>query len=275
VWVTGAGGFLGSHLLRAAARYAPQFEVVALTRSVLELGDFEAVEKKFRADRPELIVHCAAVSRPVACQADPVLAKKINTEATAHLAALADGIGFIFFSTDLVFDGSRGNYVESDPTNPLSVYGETKVAAEQFVLKNSLHVVLRAALNCGASPSGSHSFNEEIQAAWRAGKSVKLFCDEFRSVIPASVTARAVWELAPRIPGGIYHLAGSERLSRWEIGRRLAARCPQLNPRVESCSARDYQGPPRPADVSLNCAKIQRLLSFPLPAFSQWREEEN
>jgi dTDP-4-dehydrorhamnose reductase len=275
VWVTGAGGLIGSHIVRVAPQYAPQFEVIALTRPALDLADFGAVEGKFRQDRPQLIVHCAAMSRSAGCQADPVLAKKINTGVTAHLAALAADIDFIFFSTDLVFDGRQGDYVESDLPNPLSVYGETKAAAEQSVLKNGRHTVLRAALNYGFSPGGHQSFNEELQAAWRAGKSVKLFFDEFRCVIPAAITARAVWDVASNGAGGIYHLAGSERLSRLQIGRWVAARCPELDPRIESCSLRDYHGPPRPADVSLNCGKIQRLLSFRLPAFSQWQGDEN
>jgi dTDP-4-dehydrorhamnose reductase len=143
------------------------------------------------------------------------------------------------------------------------------------VLENPRHIVVRLALTYGHSPRGNHSFNEDLKASWRAGKSVKLFFDEYRCVIPAPVVARAIWELAARGSGGIYHLAGSERLSRLEIGKLVAARCPELNPQIEATSSRDYQGPPRPADVSLNCAKIQRLLSFPLPAFSHWGDEEN
>ena len=64
------------------------------------------------------------------------------------------------------------------------------------------------------------------------------------------------------------HLAGSERLSRAEIGRVVAARHPELEARIEDCSRRECSGPPRPADVSLNCGRVQALLSFPLPAFS-------
>ncbi len=274
-WVTGAGGLIGSHIMRSAPQLAPQFELVPLTRTLLDLCDFGAVEKKFRADRPRLIVHCAAMSRSGDCQANPMTAGKINIEATAHLAALAADIDFIFFSTDLVFDGRRGNYVESDLPNPLSVYGETKAVAEQILLKNARHVVLRAALNYGFSPGNHHSFNEELTAAWRAGKSVKLFFDEFRSVIPAAITARAVWELASNAAGGIYHLAGNQRLSRLAIGQLIATRHRELNPRIEPSSSRDFPGAPRPADVSLNCGKIQRLLSFPLPGFSEWWGEEN
>ena len=67
------------------------------------------------------------MSKSPACQANPELAHKINVDVTRCLAELASEVGFIFFSSDLVFDGKKGNYVETDEPNPLSVYAETKL----------------------------------------------------------------------------------------------------------------------------------------------------
>jgi len=194
-------------------------------------------------------------------------------EATRFLCEIAAALPFIFFSSDLVFDGQKGNYVEADAPNPLSVYGETKMEAERIVLKNPAHTVIRTSLNAGVSPTGDHSFNEEMRKAWELGRTLSLFVDEFRSPIPAIETTRAVWELAARGCAGIYHVAGSERLSRFEIGQLLARRLPQLNPKIMAGTLKTYQGAPRPPDTSLNCARAQSLLSFPLPAFSKWLEE--
>jgi dTDP-4-dehydrorhamnose reductase len=269
-WITGAGGLIGSCLAAPAAERAPRFAVSGLTRPELDLTDFSAVERRFRADSPRLVIHCAALSKSPDCQAHPAMARKINIDATAHLAALARDIDFIFLSSDLVFDGRKGYYAEFDPVNPLSVYGETKVAAEQIVLRNPRHLVLRTSLNSGATPAGSTAYNEQMRQSWRLGKIVRLFHDEFRCPIPAVVTARAVWELAARGASGLYHLAGAERLSRVQIGQLLAVRHPELAARIESCSLREHTAAPRPADTSLNCAKIQPLLSFPLPGLTQW-----
>ncbi len=269
-WVTGAGGLIGSYLVRAASRHAPQRKVIALTRSDLDITDFAAVERRFRAERPQLIIHCAAMSKSPDCQSSPALARTINVDATAHLASLAGEAGFVFFSSDLVFDGRKGDYTETDAVNPLSVYGETKVAAEQIVLKNPRHIVVRTSLNSGSSPKGNTAYNEQIRDAWMRGKTVKLFHDEYRCPIPAAVTARATWELATLGEAGIYHLAGSERLSRAQIGQLAAARHPELEARMEFTSLREYVGAPRAADTSLNCAKLQARLSFPLPGLSQW-----
>ena len=272
-WVTGAGGLIGHHIVLGAARYAPDWAVRGWTREQLDLSNFDAVARAFAAQNPALVIHCAALSRSPACEANPQLAERINVDATRHLVELAQGIPFYFFSTDLVFDGRKGGYVESDPVNPLSVYAKTKVTAEQSVLQNGRHAVIRTSLNGGASSAGDRGFNEELRRAWREGRAPRLFTDEFRSPIAASVTARAVWELIAREAAGLLHLAGSERLSRFEIGRLVAARCPELQPRIEPALLRDYEGAPRPPDTSLNCAKAQALLGFRLPGLSEWLRE--
>lgn len=269
-WVTGAGGLIGSHLVRAAPVAAPEWEVVGLTRDRLDLADAAAVILLFCRQSPQLVIHCAALSRAAACQADPALARRLNVDVTTRLAKLAAGIPFVFFSTDLVFDGRKGHYRETDPPNPLTVYAGTKLDAEQVVLANPRHTVLRTSLNGGVSPTGDRGFNEELRRTWQAGRAARLFRDEFRCPIAASVTARAVWALIARNQPGLYHLAGSERLSRLQIGELLAARWPELRPRIEAGSLRDYSGPPRAPDTSLDCAKLQALLPFPLPGFTQW-----
>ena len=269
-WITGAGGLIGSHLLRSAATYAPEWQVIGFTHDRLELTDFDAVGRAFRTQPPQLVIHCAALSKSAACQENPTLARKLNVEITAQLAELASDIPFVFFSSDLVFDGQRGNYDETAAVNPLSVYAETKVAAEQIVLSNPHHTVIRTSLNGGISPAGDRGFNEEMRRAWQEGRTLTLFTDEFRCPIPAAATARAVWELISRRKPGLYHVAGSQRLSRWQIGRLLAARWPQLNPKILPGSLKEYQGAPRSPDTSLNCAKAQSLLSFSLPGLAAW-----
>jgi dTDP-4-dehydrorhamnose reductase len=269
-WITGAGGLIGHQLVRVASTAAPAWQVWGLTRAQLDLADFSAVREAFRLHPPQLIIHCAALSRSPACQQNPALARRLNVELTRFLAELAADIPFIFFSTDLVFDGRQGNCDESAAVNPLSIYAETKVAAERIVLANPRHTVLRTSLNGGTSPTGDRGFNEEMRLAWQAGRTLTLFTDEFRCPIPATITARATWALTLQDKSGLYHLAGSERLSRWEIGQLVAARWPQLDPRLRPGSLRDYQGAPRSPDTSLNCAKIQALLSFPLPGLSAW-----
>jgi dTDP-4-dehydrorhamnose reductase len=270
VWITGAGGLIGSYLVRSAPRFAPDAAVAALTRDRLELTDASAVRAAFRLRHPQLIIHCAALSKSTECEANPALARKLNVEVSALLAELAADIPLFFLSTDLVFDGRTGNYDETAAVNPLSVYAETKAAAEQIILANPKHTIIRMSLNGGTSPAGDRGFNEQMRRAWQAGQTLRLFTDEFRSPIAAEVTARAIWELAARNEPGLYHVAGSERLSRWQIGQLLSARWPELKPGIEAASLKEYAGAPRAPDTSLNCAKAQKLLSFRLPGLTEW-----
>ena len=274
VWITGAGGLVGHALCRRAAHNSSPRELVPLRRADLDLLDISEIVERFEREKPAVVVHCAALSKNPACTADPDLAFNLNVLATQVLADMCSKAGsqLVFLSTDLVFDGLKGSYTEMDAVNPLSVYAETKVLAEAVVLRHAQHLVLRLSLNGGRSPSGDRGFNEEICLAWARGKVLDLFTDEFRCPIAANITADAIWELVDRKASGLYHLCGSERVSRHQIGELLAELHPELSPRIVAGSIRDYKGPPRAPDTSMNCEKVEALLSFRLPGFSEWLE---
>jgi len=269
-WITGANGLIGNYLVQTAPRHAPQWQVRGLTRDQLDLLDFTAIRREFQKDKPQLVIHCAAITAVAKAQADPALARRVNVDVTKLLAELAAEARFVFFSSDLVFDGRKGNYLETDAPNPIHVYGETKLAAEEIVLKNSRHLVVRTSLNGGTSRTGNRSFNEQLRLALQAGQGMTLFTDEFRCPIPAVEMARAVWELADKDCAGLLHVAGAEKLSRWQIGQLLVKRRPELAAKIKPGSARDFPGSPRAPDTSLNISKAQKILSVPLLGLSEW-----
>jgi len=270
-WITGANGLIGNYLVQTASQFAPHAGVRALTRADFDLLDFAAVEREFLKDKPQLVIHCAAITVVGEAQKNPVLARRVNVEVTKFLAELAAEIPFVFFSTDLVFDGRKGDYTETDAPNPLHIYGETKVAAEEVVSKNPHHLVVRTSLNYGQSLSGNRAFNEQLRRSMlQAGQGMKLFTDEFRNPIPAVETARAVWELVAKECAGLYHVAGAEKMSRYQIGELLVKGWPEITATIESALAKDFPGPPRALDTSLNIAKVQKVLSAPLPGLNGW-----
>jgi dTDP-4-dehydrorhamnose reductase len=272
-WVTGAGGLIGSHLANNP-QLAQRWKVIGLTRPDLDLADGESVVRRFRAESPALVIHCAANSSSVECEKSLALARVQNVEATARLAELCADVQFVFLSTDLVFDGRKGNYSELDSVSPLGVYAETKVYAEKIVLTNPRHTVIRTSLNGGKSPRGNRGIDEQARNAWSLGQTLRLFADEYRSPIDASVTAQAIAELARANAAGLYHVAGAERVSRWQLGQLLAKRFRHLNPQLEPALLSEYRGAPRPPDCSLNCAKAQGVLSFPLPKYRDWLAQQ-
>ncbi len=270
VIITGAAGLIGQYFVKTAARWASGWEVHGLTRADLDLTDSSSVERTWRSIKPDAVIHCAALSRTKDCEQDSQLASRINVDATAHLAGLSKDIPFFFLSSGEVFDGRRGWYREEDEAIPINIYGKTKLQAEQLVLQNPSHTVVRIVLTAGMSQNGDRSFVEDMCRTARSGHLVTLFSDEFHCPLPAGAIARAIWELAELQARGLYHLGGRERLSRWEIGQALLRWYPELQGHLSEGSARAHAGAPRPADLSLNCEKLQALLSFPIPGFRSW-----
>ena len=270
VLITGSAGLIGHYLVKTAPRWAPQWDVHGIARQDVDLTDAASLTSVVHSLSPQAIIHCAALSRTKDCEQDPESARRINVEATARLAQLSQNIPFIFLSSGEVFDGRTGWYGEKDEANPINVYGQTKLEAERTVLQNPLHTVVRIVLTAGTSETGDKGFVEDMCRTAQAGESVALYADEFRCPLPAGVIARVIWELIDCQKPGLYHLGGSERLSRWEIGEALLPWYPELQGRLVQSSARNHVGSPRPADLSLRCDKIRSLLSFRIPGFREW-----
>ncbi|MBT5707797.1 MAG: SDR family oxidoreductase [Verrucomicrobia bacterium] len=270
VWVTGSGGLLGSHVVRQVP--AGNVEVVAMPRSVVDLRNHEEVRELFNQAPPDGVIHCAAISNTGICETHPELADEVNVGTTRLLTELATDIPLVFLSTDIVFDGLKGGYKEDDVCAPINVYGMTKREAEGLVLKNPMHSVLRLSLNGGISPTGDRGFNEVLRRSFAGGNEVKLFTDEYRQPIPATVTADIIWEVYLNGWTGIYHLGGAERMSRYEIGMLLAQRWPSLSPKVIPASLKEFTGGRRAPDTSMDCHRLQSLLPFRIPGLREWLE---
>lgn len=95
-WITGAGGLIGNYLVQTAPKFAPQWRPRGLTREQLDLLDFASVRREFEKDKPQIVIHCAAISTIADSQKNPELARRLNVEVTRLLAELAVGIRFVF-----------------------------------------------------------------------------------------------------------------------------------------------------------------------------------
>ncbi len=149
--VTGATGQIGYEAVRALA---PLGRIVGLTREDLDLADLAAIREMAQRLRPRVIVNAAAYTAVDRAETDRELASAINAHAPEVLAEAARRVGamLVHYSTDYVFDGRKGSpYLETDPTNPLSVYGSTKLAGEQAIQAvGGSYVILRTSWVYGA-----------------------------------------------------------------------------------------------------------------------------
>src|SRR5262249_39316920 len=264
VLVTGASGQLGGYLLRrlpdsgltvTAWSGSRRGEFFGYPLQPVDLGDADAVRVAFHQARPDVVLHAGALPRPAACHRTPNLARRINTEGSSLLAELATEARarLLFVSTDLVFDGERGNYREDDAPSPLSIYGRTKADAEAAVLAVPRSGVVRVSLLYGPSVVGRPSFFDEQVAALRAGRPVTLFADEWRTPLALCTAAEALVKLAQSDFTGLLHLGGPERLSRLEMGQRLADFLGVASSTIVAVNRADIPSPePRPRDTSLD-----------------------
>ncbi|MEQ8843639.1 MAG: SDR family oxidoreductase [Phycisphaerales bacterium] len=290
--ITGVAGFLGAHVAQVAAQAG--WAVVGATRS-MPASTIAAAERVVAADlaepgaardaietlAPDAVIHCAANARTNECEKSPEAAERDNVLATRLLAqaCASDGHGvpLVVCSTDLVFDGERPNhkqpgmYTERDEPNPINAYGRSKLAMERMLGEMASHAIIaRLPLLFGppADASGKPSFLGGWVEHLRRGEALVLFTDEWRTPLSARDAARGLLAcLARGEPGATYHLAGAERINRYELGLRFARHggdvlgfdASLLQPGVRA----DVPMPaPRAADVSLDGARAQRELGF-------------
>jgi len=266
--VTGAGGALGSVLLRmlneqhrhtygVTSTHGPAPDVGRVLRA--ELTDPRSYRDRVFALAPRVVVHLAAISRQGDALRDPERARAVNVEATAALVELCAEMGsrLIYVSTDMVFDGEHAPYKESDTTEPGTYYGRTKLEGECYVLAYAKSVVLRLPLLYGLPEvSREPTFFESTLRALKTGTPIKLFEDEFRTPLWLEDAAHACCELADVEITGVLHAGGPERLSRLEMGRLLAAAVGCSDAPLVAARRSDIEGPePRPHDLSLDSSR--------------------
>jgi dTDP-4-dehydrorhamnose reductase len=282
ILITGASGQLGGYLLRelrggvgevVAWSGSRAGELFGHTLRPVELSKSASIADAFDEARPDLVIHAAAMARVSDCYADPEKARRVNAAATATLAELSArrGARFVFVSSDLVFDGARGRYTEQDSPSPLSEYGRSKAAAEPTTRAVPRAAVARVSLLYGPSLIGRPSFFDEQMTALRGGRPVTLFEDEFRSPLDLATAARALVALAESECAGVVHVGGPERMSRLELGQRLAKHLGLSGAGIIAVRRDQSPAPePRPRDVSLDSSHWRQLFpTLPWPTLEE------
>ncbi|HYZ92767.1 MAG TPA: dTDP-4-dehydrorhamnose reductase [Actinomycetota bacterium] len=247
VVITGAAGLLGrtyAHLV------AETDEIHALGHGQLDISDHDAVAEMLHAIKPSVVVHCAAMTDVDACERDADRAWLVNAEGPGYVAAAAAEVGaeIVAISTDYVFDGEKGSYAETDPTNPIQEYGRAKLAGEQRVREaNPRHYVVRSAWIYGP---GGRNFLSKLPELAHSADTLKAIGDQRSSPTFAGDLAHAIKELAGSQRYGTYHVTNDGSCSYAEFASFafgvLGAG------QVEAVSHVDVPRlAPRPADTSL------------------------
>lgn len=270
----------GQVALSLAERARDGTDVVLVGRPDLDLANPASVAPALAAARPDLIVSAAAYTAVDRAEDEPELAHAVNGAGAGAVAAAAHSLGVpvIHLSTDYVFDGARdGDYVETDPTGPIGVYGASKLAGEQAVAAaNPRHAILRTAWVY--SPFGTNF----LRTMLRVGASrdeLTVVADQHGNPTSALDIADAILHIAPQLVSGrtdvfgIFHLAGSGTTNWSGFARRIfeASRANGgPSARVKDITTADYPTKARrPANSRLSSAKFAKTFGWTAP---DWRD---
>ncbi len=288
ILLTGAGGQVGRELLRTLA---PLGEIVAPTREEMDLSKSESVRAVVQRVRPRWIVNSGAYTAVDKAESEPELARAVNADAVAVLGEEARriGCGVVHFSTDYVFDGSKGEpYVETDATGPASVYGRTKLEGEEALASSgAAHAIFRTSWVYGGT---GKNFLLTILRLAREREHLRIVADQHGSPTwsrdLAEMTAFFIRRCEERADnedlaaavyglGGLYHASGTGYTTWFEFAREIVAEAKRREPDVRFAEVTpiptaEFPTPARrPANSRLCCAGLEEKLGWRM---MDWRE---
>lgn len=233
VFITGSTGRLGKQLLNIFPHS------VSPSSKELNVTDEKAISKFTKECKPDVVIHCAALTGIRECEDNKQLAWQVNVEGTENLVKNCErnvpDCYFVYVSTACVFHGDRGNYTEADIPYPKNFYSLTKLLGE-FVVKNS---------NIGKWLIVRPNF-----VAREKWPYPKAFADRFGTYLFADDLARAMRDVIQNNTTGILHICGDRKISMFELARLTT---PEVKPMYLS----EYDGPPLTVDMSLNSTRIR------------------
>jgi dTDP-4-dehydrorhamnose reductase len=277
--VSGANGFLGHYLCELLLQKGHQ--VLATGRgpcrlpfllhdnfsySPMELTDVEQIRTVVSTYAPHHLIHAAAIGKPDECELNQPLATAINTLGTSYILAAANqiGAGICYVSTDFVFDGLEGNYLENSTRKPVNHYGQTKFEAEllveQFPGKWS---IVRTVLVYGRPMTGRDNLLTIVRDKLLKGERYQVVNDQVRTPTYVGDLAEGICKIIELDQQGIFHLSGEEILTPYEMATQ-AARYLELDGSllIKTNSSQFLQPAKRPLVTGLNITKAKQVLGF-------------
>ena len=268
VLVTGGRGMLGT----AVAQRFPssEAELLLLDLPELDVTRPETVAPPLHSFRPDVVIHCAAMTNVDGCETDPNAAYRVNAYGTFVLAAecAERQVPLIYISTDFVFDGQRdGPYTEGDPPSPISTYGWSKLLGEEVVSRLvARHCIVRTAWTF--APWG-HNFVRSILRAARERPELQVVDDQVGSPTYAPDLAEGLWRLTAAQAEGTFHLTNAGAVSRYEFAREIVAAA-GLDVPVRPIKSADLNHPARrPAFAPLVSSRLADLGLAPLRPYQE------
>jgi dTDP-4-dehydrorhamnose reductase len=281
VLITGANGLLGQHLVKLLID-STNYTITATGKGVsrlpfnssnrfnyvpLDITNGVEVAAFIAEDRPDVIIHTAAITQADECEQNPIHCWNTNVTATRFLLGAAEiaGAAFIYISTDFIFDGIAGPYVESDIPGPVNYYGSSKLGAEKSVMESKLPwCIIRTVLVYGNILVGNRSnMVSWVQNNLSQGKKIQVVSDQWRTPTYVEDLAKGILLAIENKAKGIYHISGEELLTPYDMAMATAAYLALDSNLIEKVNASIFvQAAKRPAKTGFINDKAKNELGF-------------
>jgi len=274
--ITGASGLLGANAVLAAigdfhvtaVYHRQQLTHPQIITVLADLTVVEQVERVIRDCHPDVILHAAALTDIDRCELDPKAAFQHNRDMPQAIARCAHEIGayLIHISTDAIFDGVNGGYSESDSPRPINIYGESKVAGENAVLTHCSHSIVVRTNFFGWNAQDKQSLAEWFLSRLNAGEMTPGFDDVWFSPILVNQLIEIIFLITRLRLEGVYHVAGSDCLSKFDFAKQLAIvfDLDQRNVKPVSVESAGLKAP-RTKKLCLDTRRIREGLGIEMP----------
>lgn len=280
ILITGAAGLLGQYLVdKLKDDFIIQAIDIAenpfddcpnLNYLQNDLSEFDAIKPLIDKFAPELIYNCAGITDVDECERNRELAYNLNVKLVMNLLRL-DFKKAIHFSSDYVFNGENGPYSETDNTDPIGYYGETKLISEKILEDSGRdYVIVRTNVLFGSGKNIRHNFIAWLIEILKQGNKLSLVTDQYNNPIHADNLADAVIEIAQSEYCGIIHIGGADYLSRYEIALHTAKHFGLNNKLIKPVTTKELsQTAKRPLKGGLIVERAKKLLKTRLLTFNE------
>ncbi|MFH8119749.1 MAG: dTDP-4-dehydrorhamnose reductase [Candidatus Aenigmatarchaeota archaeon] len=267
ILVTGSSGLLGIKVIDELSKnfdVIPSYSSKKLYKEAIKMDvtSWDDVKKVFSKVRPDVVVHTAAMTNVDSCEIDKRKAWVINAAGTKNVAEACKEFDskLIYISTDYVFDGEKGMYKEEDKPNPINYYGFTKLKGEEFVQEIcSDWLILRTSTLYGAHPS-KECFVTWVIKELKKENEVRVVTDQFTSPTLTNDLAKIISKLIKKDEKGVFHTAGSERISRYNLAIKISEIFDLNRSLIRPITSKELEWEAkRPKDSSFDVTKISKI----------------
>ena len=286
ILITGANGFIGYYFVEQLL--AKKYSVIATGKGecrlpfthdrnfqwlTMDFTDPFSIHDVFENIKPDVVVHAGAMSKPDECEMDQMKAYLVNVDGTVQLLINSEDLKsfFIFLSTDFVFDGERGMYIEDDIRRPVNYYGRTKMEAEEAV-KEYEHdwAIVRTVLVYGKNHSGHNNLLKIVREKLEKGEQYNVFDDQLRTPTYVEDLAKGIVSIIEKKAKGIFHLSGKDILTPYQMAIKTAEHLKLDGSVIKKVTAATFSQPAkRPLKTGFIIDKARKELGYEPVSFEE------